>query len=126
MPRRTEAWRVCWRQSGRKCRKGKKFSRKFSPHHLLEHFENVLFDLADVLVDFRDGAGRLVGIEVAVEIDFVADLADSFVLFVGEVRIDPGVRGVGQDFAFEVVEDVGAERDVFEILEVVVGLVAGE
>ncbi len=97
-----------------------------SPHHLLEHIENVPLDLADVFVDFRDRARRLVGVEVAVEVDLVANLADALVLFVGEVRVDPGVRGVGQDFALEVIVDVGAERDVFKILEVVVGFVAGK
>jgi hypothetical protein len=97
-----------------------------SSHHLLEHFEDFVLHLADAFVDFHYRRGRLIGVEVAVEIDLVAALADALVLFVGEVRSDPGIRGVGQDFAFELVDDVGAERDVFEILEVVVGLVASE
>jgi len=53
-----------------------------SSHHLLEHGKDFLFHLADVLIDGGDGTGRLIGVEVAVEVDFVADLADLEVLLV--------------------------------------------
>ncbi|SPE22531.1 hypothetical protein SBA3_100015 [Candidatus Sulfopaludibacter sp. SbA3] len=51
---------------------------------------------------------------MAIEWDFVADL--------GFFRIDPGVREVGLDFAFEVDIDGFQKGHVFDVAEICVGL----
>ena len=55
------------------------------------------FEGLDFGVDFFEGAGWGVGVEVAGEGDFVADL--------GLLGVVPGVGDVGVDFRFEVVVD---------------------
>lgn len=64
-------------------------------------------------IDLGQRARGLEDVEVAVEGDFVADLR--------LLGVDPGVSGVGQDFAFEVGVHIFAERDVFRVAQGGVG-----
>jgi hypothetical protein len=90
--------------------------------HLLEQFLDLAGDGRELGVDGVELARRVVGVEVAIEGDLVADAADAAVLVVALGFIDPGQRDVRRDLAGKVGVDVLAERDVLVVAEVGVRL----
>jgi hypothetical protein len=79
----------------------------YPARHLRQHPNNVALDGADVCLDLLDGPGRSVTVEIGVEVDLVADKADPAVLGVTLAGVDPGVRYMGPDLAFEEGADAG-------------------
>src|SRR5690606_27100103 len=66
------------------------------PRHLCQHSHDVALNGPDLSFDLLEGARRLVAVEVAIEVDLVADDADAAVLRVALPGVDPGVGHVGQ------------------------------
>src|SRR5690606_6662549 len=87
------------------------FSRSLG--HLGEEGLNFGFEGFEFGVDFGQGAGWLVDVEVAGEGDLVADLRLRLV--------DPGVGDVGEDLAAQVLMDVLVQGDVFVVTQLWVG-----
>src|ERR1700674_5360476 len=58
--------------------------------HLGQHLQDVLLDRADMRLDLLQRAGRRVAVEVAVEMDLVADDATFPVLGIALLCVDPG------------------------------------
>ena len=69
--------------------------------HFPEHGHDILLDRLDVGLGFRQRPRRPVLVEVAVEVDLVADDADLPVLRVTAVGVDPSVGNVGFHLALE-------------------------
>src|SRR5579864_7586646 len=69
--------------------------------HLGQHPPDVLLDPPDLALDLLQRARRRVAVEVAIEVDLVADKADLPVFGVALGCVDPGVGNVGPDFTFE-------------------------
>src|SRR5688572_24090616 len=65
--------------------------RRISSRHLGQHLQNVLLDVSNIGLDLLERARRGVAVEVAVEVDLVADETDFTILLVVLGCIDPGV-----------------------------------
>ena len=66
-----------------------------SRSHLLEEVENFTFQPLDIFLNYLQWTRRLVAVEVAVKWDFVSDF--------GFRGINPSVRDVRENLAFEVI-----------------------
>src|SRR3972149_8923598 len=93
--------------AGRKCRHllGRRPS-----GYLRQHAQDVFLDPPDFGLNFFERAGRRVAVEVAVEVDLVADKADAAVLWIDPAGIGPGVRHGGFDLTVEKVADTGRDE----------------
>ena len=85
-------------------------------------YKEVGFDGADVGLDLLQGARWGIAVEVAVEVDLVADEADLTVLRIPLRRVDPGVRDVRPDLAMEEFLDALGERHAFSIAKFGIGI----
>ena len=74
--------------------------RVVSSGHLAQQFQDIAFEGFNVGFDFFQGARRLIRVEVAVEVDFVADFADLVIFVVANGGVYPGIGDCGLDFAF--------------------------
>src|SRR5690606_8437862 len=83
------------------------------PRHLRQRRHEVGLDGADVGLDLLERAGRLIAVEVAVEVDLVADEADASVLRVPLRGVDPGVWHVRPNLAVE--ESSNARRNALRV-----------
>ena len=85
----------------------RRFVAFLSGPHVLQHLQDVVLNGLDIRLDLRDGPGRFVAVEIAVEVDLVPDQADVSVLVVALGCVDPGVGDVGFHLAVEECLDVG-------------------
>ena len=96
--------------------------RQPSPRHLGEHPQDVLLDAPDVGLNLLQRARRSVAIEIAVEIDLVADDPDLAIFFIALRSINPRVRDVRPDLAIEEGLDALGERHALGVPKLGVGL----
>ena len=75
--------------------------------HVLQHLQDVFLDGLDVGFDLLERPGWNVAVEVAVEVDLVADVTDQAVLAVAPGGVDPGIGHMGLDLALEEGADTG-------------------
>src|SRR5438093_6115248 len=80
---------------------GCRASRLSASRDVAEHLQDLLLQHPDVGLDLIERPRRRVLVEVTREADLVADLADQFIPVVAHGHVDPGVRHVGRDLAFE-------------------------
>src|SRR5713226_7089630 len=86
-------------------------SQRWAPGDFPEHPNDVRLDTADVCLDLLQRARRLVAVEVAVEVDLVANKSDLALLRIALCRVDPGVGHVRPHLAVEEILDRLGERD---------------
>src|SRR5713226_8624225 len=92
-----------------------------SSGHLVQHGQDILLQELDIGFDFFQRARRLVLVEVAVEVDFVADSADFAISVVADGGVDPGIGDVGLNFALEKRPDIFIERHILGVAQLRVG-----
>src|SRR5437764_7049765 len=72
-----------------------------APRHFRQHANDVALDAADVGFDLFQRPRRLIAVEIAVEVDLVADETDLAIFRVTLAGVDPRVRDVGLHLALE-------------------------
>ena len=97
---------------------GGNFRSHGSRQHPLHQLDEPLLHLANLVGNDLRRARRLVDVEVAVEVDFVADLAYLLVLLVAYVGVDVGVWHMRQHLALHVSLQVLGQRDVLGVTQV--------
>ena len=75
--------------------------------HAFQHLQNVRLDSLDIGFDLSERARRLIPIEIAVEVDLVADQADLPVPVIALRRVDPSIGNMRLDLALKKGADAG-------------------
>src|SRR5690606_18870928 len=93
----------------------------YSLLELLKEPEQLVLNLLNVGFDCFEWSGRLVGVEVASERNFVADFADLSILMIADRGVNPGIWHVRLHLACEIRSNVFTQRYVFSIAKLWIG-----
>src|SRR3990172_9681031 len=105
-----------------KCRRLLHQVLRAAPCHLRKHTYNVLLNLANASLDLLQWAGRSVAVEVAIEVDLIADDADLAILLVALPGVDPSIGNVRPHLPLEECLDALRQWHALGVTELRVGL----
>src|SRR5262245_47558313 len=89
----------------------------YSSCNLSKHLQTFSFQCSDIRFYFPERSRWLIRVEVAIEIDLVADFPNSLVFLVTNRSIDPGIRNVWYHLTLEKGLDIFLEWNIFSITE---------